>query len=84
MKIGSFFFMHFVHFQLNGFTLECSTDIMTNVDKGHKNIFACLFSVHNTITLSCHEQVWLMRLRFEKYSYHHWEIGEASLETWPY
>ena len=29
-----------------------------------KNIFACLFSVHNTITLSRHEQVCLMRLRF--------------------
>ena len=32
-----------------------------------KNIFACLFSVHNTISLSCHEQVCLMRLRFERY-----------------
>ena len=28
-----------------------------------KNIFACLFSVHNTISLSRHEQVCLMRLR---------------------
>ena len=27
-----------------------------------KNIFACLFSVHNTISLSRHEQVCLMRL----------------------
>ena len=26
-----------------------------------KNIFACLFSVHNTISLSRHEQVCLMR-----------------------
>ena len=32
-----------------------------------KNIFACLFSVHNTISLSRHEQVCLMRLRFERY-----------------
>ena len=24
----------------------------------HKNIYACLFSVHNTISLSGHEQVW--------------------------
>ena len=32
-----------------------------------KNIFACLFSVHNTISLSHHEQVCLMRLRFERY-----------------
>ena len=31
-----------------------------------KNIFACLFSVHNTISLSRHEQVCLMRLRFER------------------
>ena len=28
----------------------------------HKDIFACLFSIHNTITLSCHEQVCLRRL----------------------
>ena len=28
--------------------------------------FACLFSVHNTISLSCHEQVCLIRLRFER------------------
>ena len=33
-----------------------------------KNIFACLFSVHNTIRLSRHEQVRLIRLRFERYS----------------
>ena len=25
----------------------------------HKDIFACLFSIHNTIRLSCHEQVCL-------------------------
>ena len=36
-----------------------------------KNIFACLFSVHNTISLSCHEQVCLTRLRFERYLSHH-------------
>ena len=35
-----------------------------------KNIFACLFSVHNTISLSRHEQVCLMRLRFERYFSH--------------
>ena len=27
-----------------------------------KNIFACLFSVHNIISLSCHERVCVMRL----------------------
>ena len=31
-----------------------------------KNIFACLLSVHNTISLSRHEQVCLSRLRFER------------------
>ena len=36
-----------------------------------KNIFACLFSVRNTISLSRHEQVCLMRLRFERYFSHH-------------
>ena len=36
-----------------------------------KNIFARLFSVHNTISLSRHEQVCLMRLRFERYFSHH-------------
>ena len=25
----------------------------------HKYIFACLFSIHNTISLSCHEQLFL-------------------------
>ena len=39
-----------------------------------KNIFACLFSVHNTIILSRHEQVCLMRLRFERYFSHHWAM----------
>ena len=33
----------------------------------HKDIFACLFSIHNTISLSCHEQVCLSGLRFERY-----------------
>ena len=32
-----------------------------------KNIFAYLFSVYNTISLSRIEQVCLMRLRFERY-----------------
>ena len=30
-----------------------------------KNIFACLLSAHNTRSLSSHEQVRLLRLRFE-------------------
>ena len=56
----------------------------------HKDIFACLFSIHNTISLSCHEQVCLSGLRFERYFSHHrandWRsissmMGEVSLET---
>ena len=35
-----------------------------------KNIFACLFIVHNTKSLSRHEQVRLIRLRFEGYFPH--------------
>ena len=31
-----------------------------------KNIFACLFSIHNKISLSRHEQVYLSGLRFER------------------
>ena len=35
-----------------------------------KKIFACLFSVHNTIILLHHEQVCLIRLCFERYLSH--------------
>ena len=44
-----------------------------------KTIFACLFSVHNTISLSRHEQVCLMRLRFERYFSHHRADGKKEL-----
>ena len=50
-----------------------------------ENIFACLFSVHNTTGLSRHGQVCLIRLRFEWYFSHHqaqwWEryISKRSL-----
>ena len=37
-------------------------NLMNNQPDICKNIFACLFSVHNTISLSRHEQVCLMRL----------------------
>ena len=37
-----------------------------------KNIFPCLCSIHSTISLSCHEQVCLRWLRFERYFSHHW------------
>ena len=35
-----------------------------------KNMFTSLFSVHNTISLSHHEQVCLIRLHFERYFSH--------------
>ena len=35
-----------------------------------KDITACLFSIHNTISLSCHEQVCLSELRCERYFFH--------------
>ena len=34
----------------------------------HKDIFACLFSILNIISLSCHEQVCLSGLRFERFT----------------
>ena len=37
-----------------------------------KNIFACSFSIHNTISLSRHEQVCLSGLCFERYFSYHW------------
>ena len=37
----------------------------------HKDIFACQFSIHSTISLSCHEQVCLSGLRYERYFSHH-------------
>ena len=40
-----------------------------------KNIFDCLLSVHNTISLSRHERVCLMRLRFERYFSDHREVS---------
>ena len=39
-----------------------------------KNIFACLFSAHNTISLSRLEQVCLIRLRFERCFSHHLDL----------
>ena len=36
------------------------------------NIFACLLSIHNTISLSRHEQVSLSGLGFERYFSHLW------------
>ena len=45
--------------------LKLSKDLQPgNIFFIRKNIFACLFSVHNRISLSLHEQVCIMRLRF--------------------
>ena len=41
--------------------LFINNPIKKRYKKIRKNIFACLFSVHNTISLSRHEQVCLMR-----------------------
>ena len=49
-------------------TFDQSEEIISNICK---NIFACLFSVYNTISLSRHEQVCLSGLRFERYFSHH-------------
>ena len=34
----------------------------------------CLFSFHNITSSARHEQVCLMRLRFERYFSHHWAM----------
>ena len=54
-----------------------------------KNTFAYLFSVHNTIPLSHHEQVSLMRLCFKRVLSHHrarqiimFPIIEGNMQTW--
>ena len=46
--------------------------------KIRKSIFFCLFSVHNIINLSRHDQVCLMRLPFERYFSHY----QAKNETY--
>ena len=45
-----------------------------------KNIFSCLFSIHNTINLSHREQVCLTRLRFEGYFSHHPIIHDFNIK----
>ena len=55
-------------------TSKIIEEFLKNYDENNdkcKNIFTCLFSVRNTISLSRHEQVCLMRLRFERYFSHH-------------
>ena len=58
-------------------TEPCLSEFLTSYDSKilYVKIFSlCLFSVHNTISLSRHEQVCLMRLCFERYFSHHREI----------
>ena len=54
-----------------------------------KNIYPCLFSAQNTLSLSRHEQACLIRLRFERYFSHHQAtkmimlcIFKANMQTW--
>ena len=54
--------------QLNEGKAPADVEVSLNI---HKDIFACLFSIHNIISLSCHEQVSLSGLRFERYFSHH-------------
>ena len=59
---------------------------MTNLkikDFIRKNIFACLFSVHNTISLSSHEQVCLISLCFDRYFSHHQSFCQ-KVESYQY
>ena len=42
---------------LIGKDISISDVSTTNIDDIRKNIFSCLFSVHNTISLSRHQQV---------------------------
>ena len=55
--------------------INTTENIRKALDDGNigKNIFACLFSIHNAIRLSHHEQVSLMRLRSERHFSHHRE-----------
>ena len=44
------------------------------------NIFVCLFIVRSIISLKRHEQVCLMRLRFERYFSHHQKICNQIID----
>ena len=57
-------FIPFIHKKLIRLLLKSQQRVHFDI---HKDIFACLFSIHNTISLSCHEQVCLSGLHFERY-----------------
>ena len=65
---GPYFYSHNCHILL---TISEKKRILKQSFGIHKDIFACLFSIHNTIGLSRHEQVCLSGLRFERYFSHH-------------
>ena len=44
-------------YKQNYYLTEASKHLFFSI---HKDIFACLFSIHNIISLSCHEQVSLL------------------------
>ena len=57
--------------------LKQTPDILLEKQKyleGYTCCILCLFSVHNTISLSGHKQVCLIRLCFQRYLSHHWTM----------
>ena len=56
------------------FILIVFFNVFINIIDIRKNIFACLFSIHNILSLSSHEQVCLSGLPCPM-------MGEVSLET---
>ena len=51
--------------------LKLTVSMSVKLSYKRKNISACRFSIHNTISLSPHEQVCLSGLLFERYFSHH-------------
>ena len=50
---------------------EILDSLFFNVKSLRKDIPACLFSAHNTTSLSRHKQACLLRVRLEKNFFHH-------------
>ena len=71
------------------FSIYFMKNIFQNKTNICENIIACPFSVHNTISLSRHEQVSLIWLRSERYFSHHQAmqmimlcIFKGNMRTW--
>ena len=58
----------------NWYEVENDKIIINKTINIHENILACLFSVHNTISLSRHGQVCLIKLLLERYFSRHWAM----------